>query len=1442
MIGRRLIPLLACSVLLLSTLAGPSLGQGPSQDPTPVPPAAAPAAKIDPILLKQALTGAPFAQYRFLVELAEQVDLAGPSPPPRHEIVSTLQDTARRTQAQLLAFLQARQAEGRVAAVHPYWIVNAVAATADADTLLALAARPDVRAIRADRWRQWLDPTFVPQATDSDGAGAASLPWNIERVEADRVWDAFDIDGQGVTIGVMDTGVDWQHPALQSRYRGYKPGGLSIHEGNWFCATDEGLLYPVDNNGHGTHVTGSAVGGEGIGVAPGARWIAVKVFNSRGFGYDSWVHAAFEWLMAPAGNPDWAPDVVNGSWTGASGELENFRPDLQALRAAGIVPVFASGNFGPNPSTIRNPASYPETIAVGASDDLDQVTSFSSRGPSSPWHEVKPEVVAPGIDVYSALPGGTYATGQGTSMATPHVAGVAALLLQADPGLTVDGLETFLTSTASPVGSQVPNDDAGWGRIDAYGAVAAALDAGTVAGQVRDQLDQVPIADAEIGVYDQENSRRGSARTGDDGTYAIALPAGQYRIHAEAFGFDPAVVSGALVSSGLTTTVDFELALLPHGVLRGHVLDGETGAGVGAVVNVLDTPASTGSDPATGAYSLTLPASTYTVEVERNGYRRQAAPHIDVLAGQTTTLDFALTPAPTLLLVDSGWWYYESEERFFRQALDDRGYVHDVWQIRDLGTDVPALDDLSPYEVTIWSSPFDAPGLIGAGDTISDYLGIGGNLFLTGQDVGFWDDGLTGFTWHEYYGRFLKVEAVSDDAGRGDLLGQPGGLLHDLTLPINGPDSAQNQYTPDSIALLDPRDAEILGIYADDGSGASRASGCQSYRAIYLAAGLEGLGDRASRAEVMDRALDWLSGPPTTTAVEVYPPFQDQVWSAGADLHYLVELRNLGQATDQFALALSPSNWPASVWDMDFATPISHSDRLEPCDRQTVGVKVTIPAGTGWNASEMITLTARSLADPAQSAAAAFASKTPAPILLVDDHRWHDPTARYRAALEANDLPYDAWLTDVATPGGHGYGPPLARMQLYPMLIWFTASDWYSPLAGFEEAQLAAYLDGGGRLLFSSQDYLAGRPYRMLAEPYFGVPSHVEDLTVTQVVGSIGNPVSSDIEATELYYPFSNRTGALRFSEFARPALWGQHSQPVALTLEGAPCEGCAPWKTAFFAFPLEALPEDELARILEGAVDWLSPLGDSSLAVDRTAAGQGDPLAYELHIANSGPQPLSSISLSNTLPLSTAYIAGSLEGPASYDPGSRKVTWNGGLPPGEGITIRYRVLLDTSMPDGALVRNRASLSDETGLELDLAATTRVDAPELSGSVKAASRLQAVPGMALTYTLSLRNDGVRPAEAELVDPFPLYTVYPTGTASASSGVVTLSTGALVWRGAIAAGDRVTVTFTAVPTLAAAHRYIYNRAKLADGWGTHHALQAYTWTQGQNFLPVVLRTE
>ena len=1396
--------------------------------------------KTEPTLLKRLLDDEPGQQHRVIIELVEQVDLTSlPTDLSRtvrgHVIVSELQTTARRSQVGLLEFLEAQQLEGRAKRARSFWVFNGIAVTADADTLLTVAARPDVRRIREDRWQQWVDPLAAEETLVS--AGDATVQWNLTQIQVDLAWTNLGINGSGVTIAIMDTGADWQHPALHEQYRGYKPGGLSVHEGNWFCATDEGYPYPYDGHGHGTHVTGTAVGnqdadGVAIGVAPRARWIAVKALDDRGYAYDSWIHAAFEWLMAPAGDPALAPGVVNGSWGYRDDQYEAFRPDLQALRAAGIAPVFAAGNEGSAPSSLRSPGSYPEAITVGATDDLDLVAYFSSRGPS-PWGEIKPEVSAPGAQIRSSLPGGTYGTANGTSMAAPHVTGLAALLLSADPTLSVDAVEAILTSTAIPLGEQIPNNDTGWGRIDAYRAAAVALQAGYVSGQVTRLSDLQPIPYASVTAFDHEGELQGQVAVDQNGHYELALPQGTYSIEATAFGFDPGRVQSVSVQAGASVTANLALSIAPAGVLWGQITDAESGGAVSAQISAEGTPALTVSDSQTGQYSLPLPAGTYTVTVSQNGYRRATAPPLTIDVDEATRQDFSLTPAPTLLLVDSGHWYYGSQADYFESALDARDYVYDVWDIREPYTDVPSASDLALYDLTIWSAPLDAPGVIGAGDVISSHLSSGGNLLLTGQDIGYWDSGINGLTYHPYYQHFLKAATLADNAGQASVIGLPDELLEGLALPMNGPDSAKNQVLPDLIDVVEPMDAGLIATYEGVGGAALQASGCQSYRAVYLAAGLEGLGDGQSRAEVMDRTLTWLDSPRPAVESRLSPARQETVWLGSSAITYTVELQNRGRAAEQFDLELADSAWPVEILDASFTEEITQSMALGPCLTQTLGVRISVPPETGWNVTDVVTLTARSQSDPGIISQAVFSSKTPAPILLVDDHRWYDHSEQYRNALEARGLPYDLWRNP-QTPTADFNSPSLERLEHYPVVVWFTSYDWYNTLTLSQEATLSAYLDGGGRLLFSSQDYLFTSDFTGFARDHLGVLGYTEDLTVTQTVGAVGHPVGDGRAAMDLVYPFRNFSDSLRPSSSADVAFWGQHGQPVALTTDSAP------WKTAFYAFALEALSPADMKAVVGDTVVWLSPLGDSSLAVDLPVVGSGEELAYTLSIRNTGPRRLDEVTLANPVPPSTTFVPGSLEGAAAYDPGAQSIIWAGMLDPGQALTVTYRLQVDPQLPNGTVIENIALLGDETGLHLARTTTSRIDSPHLGDSAKVVSAELSPPGQALNYTLSLQNNGLRSTEAQLVDPIPANCTRIPGSAWASSGQLMYKANLLVWSGTLGIGEAVTVTFAVMPSTTMQAPYVYNRATLTDGSGDTVPLEAHTLVETRLYLPVILR--
>jgi len=472
--------------------------------------------KVDPHVLHSMADG---AEAEFLIVLAAQADLRAAAAAPTklakgQAVYAALTAVAQNSQPPLIAELESRGAPYR-----RFWVRNMLWTRGDAATLAAVARRPDVARIHANPAVRLDAPPPLDAAAALDAATAVA--WNIELVNAPQAWAA-GVTGQGVVIGGQDTGYDWTHPTLRAQYRGWDAvTGTAGHDYHWHdaihadhpntapgnpCGFDAPA--PCDDNGHGTHTMGTMVGSDGganqVGMAPGARWIGCRNME-QGWGTPAGYAECYEWFIAPYprggdpftdGNPAQAPHVINNSWSCPAYEgctdPDVLQAVVEAVRAAGVVTVHAAGNAGPACSSINTPpAIYAASFTVAATDGADNAASFSSRGPVllGSHAPAKPDVAAPGVGVRSSAPGGRYTVSSGTSMAAPHVAGLTALLIAAQPALAgdVDGLEQLMAQTAVPRTSAqgcggdsptaVPNHVYGWGRIDAWAAVREALNA-----------------------------------------------------------------------------------------------------------------------------------------------------------------------------------------------------------------------------------------------------------------------------------------------------------------------------------------------------------------------------------------------------------------------------------------------------------------------------------------------------------------------------------------------------------------------------------------------------------------------------------------------------------------------------------------------------------------------------------------------------------------------------------------------------------------------------------------------------------------------------------------------------------------------------------------------------------------------------------------------------
>ena len=415
----------------------------------------------------------------------------------RHKtVVVSLQQKAEATQGDFIAYLTERQSEGRVVDFKPYWISNLIRVDAPISEFQNIRKRDDVLEIYYNYEIELIEP--VRNQPDTQTINRGDPENGVQAVRAPEVWD-LGYTGEGVLVATIDTGVDGNHPALAYRWAGVADPNYAGHpEWAWLDAYSGQNSFPFDYNGHGTHTMGTVCGGapgDQIGVAPGAYWIAARAIDCGGGIAQTVADAieSFEWMIDPDGDPgtNWdVPAVCSNSWGlitahGYPPCDETFWSYLDACEAAGIVILFSAGNEGY--SGLRRPADRAtddyRTCAVAAVDAHNPswpIADFSSRGPTycTPGGDpaIKPDIAAPGVDVRSAWPGGGYYDIDGTSMASPHVNGVVALMRQANPDISVQDIKQIIYETAYDLGPTGEDNSYGWGMIDAYEAVQRVLD------------------------------------------------------------------------------------------------------------------------------------------------------------------------------------------------------------------------------------------------------------------------------------------------------------------------------------------------------------------------------------------------------------------------------------------------------------------------------------------------------------------------------------------------------------------------------------------------------------------------------------------------------------------------------------------------------------------------------------------------------------------------------------------------------------------------------------------------------------------------------------------------------------------------------------------------------------------------------------------------------
>lgn len=434
-------------------------------------------------------------------------------------VYRTLFDHAKTSQHDILRQLESRQIDHKA-----FWAANMIVADLDRATAVTIAGRSDVARIDSNEKTRWIEDPEISRITPANKSGdsPSAVEWGVANVNAPALW-SLGHTGQGIVVAGLDTGIRWTHNAVRSQYRGWN-GTTADHNYNWHDAIHSGgglcganTTAPCDDGGHGSHTLGTMVGDDGngnqIGVAPGAKWIGCRNMD-EGDGTPATYTECIQFMIAPTdsmgNNPDPSlrPHIVNNSWGCTNGEGCTTRAELEVIvnnaLASGIFVQSSAGNTGSaGCSSVSQPlAIYEGTFAAGAISMDNSLGSYSSRGPSTFYtpNVLKPNITAPGTTVRSITRSGddAYSNSTGTSMASPHVAGVVALLWSARPDLVrnIAATKALIQSTANPnvtvpaqtcggiPSTQIPNNSFGYGRIDALAAFNASGPTVTVTGRV----------------------------------------------------------------------------------------------------------------------------------------------------------------------------------------------------------------------------------------------------------------------------------------------------------------------------------------------------------------------------------------------------------------------------------------------------------------------------------------------------------------------------------------------------------------------------------------------------------------------------------------------------------------------------------------------------------------------------------------------------------------------------------------------------------------------------------------------------------------------------------------------------------------------------------------------------------------------------------------------
>jgi hypothetical protein len=671
-------------------------------------------AKIDPNLWQQMQSEA--GPYTVMVKVKWHPDLE-PIKFQHDAVVAELKAEAAETQAPVIAYLkQKRDAE----ILNTFWLCNYILVRADEDTIRELATFTTIEKVIMN-FKITLPENeafeYISSSENIKQAEGSSATWNVEKIRAPEVWETLGLTGEGIKFATTDTGLDISHQDLADTLFTADPTDPK-YPGGWIEFDSYGnpvWSTPHDTYGHGTATYGLIVGQDKgpyghVGVAPGAKGLGMHALTlPGGSGTFAQVLAGLQWVIDPFdedGNHYPPARVSSHSW-GATGYYCDLVEAVENMYWTGHLCVASIGNSYEGSS--GTPGNYYSVFGVGATDVNDYVASWSSGEwvyktdyPCTLpdwWPEkwIKPDVSAPGVDCICPYPGNQYVYWSGTSFSSPHVAGAAILMLSGNPSLTPDEIKEALKATSvwyDRYYPTKPDTRYGWGRIDAYEAVMMVALPQGVRGYVTDAATGAPIYKAKAYCHEMDRT----VYTDENGYYDMRLLPGTYTITVSRFGYEEQTFTNVEVVANEFTWLNVALTPIPPGYLEGYVYFKPTGIGIpGALVEALGVPVPVQAETdAEGHFVLAIPPGTYDFKASAYGFKEDIVEDVEIIEGQTTTVNFYLTQPPVVAVVGD----YPSVPGKITAFLKDKGYIVDAYT-----TLASVIPNVAKYQAIILNMP-----------------------------------------------------------------------------------------------------------------------------------------------------------------------------------------------------------------------------------------------------------------------------------------------------------------------------------------------------------------------------------------------------------------------------------------------------------------------------------------------------------------------------------------------------------------------------------------------------------------------------------------------------------------------------------------------------------------------------------------------------------------